>query len=134
MTDTVNSADSKDLSELRMAVMYGSEGLKRSTETEDYDDWLKLFGDVLEQLERPRKKGRRNFPLKEAAIPQDDKRERIVSDLEFLRDTAEKIDSRDIDERGEMDATISEAIEVADEIYDILDESQTDGKMALKAD
>lgn len=121
-----------DVSELRMATMYGIEGLKRCTDTDEYDRWLSLFGEVLRELEKPWNDGRGNFPFKEFVIPDDRKRKKLIENFENLDEFANELEGMSPDEREMMEDEIEESIAVAEEIYEQLESAEGTEKHELR--
>lgn len=110
-----------DVSELRMAAAYGIEGLKNSTETTQHDEWLDLFGVVLDELNKPLQGGEGSFPVKEAVFPEEEKREEVVGTLRDLDHFSSEIKDLDPEERQEMQEDLNQFIEEAEGLYEDLE-------------
>lgn len=110
-----------EVSELKMAAAYGIEGLKRCTETKEYDEWLDLFDVVLEELNKPLQRGEGSFPVKQAVLPDEKERQNVVEGFEEISEIAEEVKQREIDARQEMDQELNQKIERAEEVYDELE-------------
>jgi len=111
--------------------MYGIEGLKRSTESDEYDHWLSLFKVVRKELEKPSNNAQGNFPLKESVIPEPETREEIVQGFKELSERAQEIERLDIKSRQQESEKIEEHVQLAEELYDKLDDIEQVDKRVL---
>lgn len=108
------------ISEIRLGTLYGAEGLRRCTETDEYDEWLSLFDAILDELDRPQNQGwgAENPTLKEAAIPDDEERQDVVAELERVNGVAKEAKEKSVEERSELRDEIAEAIERTEQLYE----------------
>jgi hypothetical protein len=116
----LESEPDAEASELKMAAAYGIEGLKRCTETTEYDEWLDLFDVILEELNKPLQSGSGSFPVKQAVFPEEEQRQAVIEEIQEISETAQKIKKQDIESRKEMQQ-LDEQIEQAEEIYEHLE-------------
>ena len=107
-------------SEIRLATLYGAEGLRRCTETDEYDEWLSLFDAILDELERPQNQGweTENPTLKEAAIPDEGERQDVIAELEQVNGVAKAAKTKSVESRAELRDEIAEAIERTERLYE----------------
>lgn len=120
----IKTGPETDVAELRMAAAYGIEGLKRGIDTSEYDDWLELFGMILEELDKPWNQSRGNFPLKEFVIPEKKEREEIIETLREINEVATELHQKDVEDRDDMEEKIETTIREAEELYDRFEEME----------
>lgn len=111
------------IAEIRMAITHGIEGLKRSTETDQYDDWLDFFEITLNELTEGNG-AESGFPSQQSSLSVFDEGHEVdqIENLKEIVETAERIKERDIEERVSMEGEISRSVRLAEDFYEMLPE------------